>query len=171
LATALHGDHLSVAQSLRLPSTINPKPQREGAGCRLLNLSERRYRLQDFAAFLSRSTLRPPSHRTAFTTPYVPSAELIAHVTQALIRRGGKVRGDWVNGACPFPERHQHRDQHPSFGFNTRTGYGFCHVCGTLLLKDLCAALDLHPSNRVARNEVMHPASNPVPNLIYTRLT
>lgn len=45
-------------------------------------------------------------------------------------------RGDWLNGACPFPERHKHGDRHPSFGFNTKTGYGFCHVCGTLLLKN-----------------------------------
>jgi hypothetical protein len=59
------------------------------------------------------------------------------------MQRGGRVRGDWVNGACPFPERHRNADHHPSFGFNMRSGYGFCHVCGTLLLKDLCPVLGL----------------------------
>src|SRR5690606_32860862 len=111
-----HGDNLSVAQSLRVPSTINHKPQREGAVCRLIELSERSYSLQDFAAYLPRSTIRQPLRGAAFNCRYIPSVDLIVHVTQALIRRGGKVRGDWVNGACPFPERHQHGDQHPSFG-------------------------------------------------------
>ena len=50
-------------------------------------------------------------------------------------------RGDWLNGPCPYAGQHKHGDRHPSFGFNTRTGYGFCHVCGSMLLKELYALL------------------------------
>ncbi|MBC7794433.1 MAG: hypothetical protein H7Z43_12075 [Clostridia bacterium] len=145
LAVALDGDPLSVAQSLRIIQSFNTKPSRESAVCRLLDINERRYAIHDFTTFLPRPTVRQPP-RTQFTTPDGPSSDLIARVTQELVHCGCKARGDWVNGACPFPERHKHGDQHPSFGFNTRTGYGFCHVCGTLLLKDLCVALSLQSS-------------------------
>lgn len=154
LADMLHGDRLSVAQSLRLVASVNTKPQRNGAVCCLLDLNEQRYALHDFAAYLPHPALRPAAHRTGSTTPYVPSADLIARVAHALVQRGGRLRGDWVNGACPFPEQHRHNDQHPSFGFNMHTGYGFCHVCGTLLLKDLCPALGVTPFNQL-RREVM----------------
>jgi hypothetical protein len=142
LAETLGGDRLSVAQSLRVVGSVNTKPSRGNVMCSLIELHERRYALDDFAAYLPRPALRPTSQRIQSTTPYVPSAELIALVVSALMQRGGRVRGDWVNGACPFPERHRNADHHPSFGFNMRSGYGFCHVCGTLLLKDLRTALN-----------------------------
>jgi hypothetical protein len=171
LAETLGGDRLSVAQCLRVVSSVNTKPSRGNALCRLIELHERRYALDDFAAYLPRPAPRPTSQRIQSTTPYVPSADLIAHVTQALLQRGGRLRGDWVNGACPFPGHHRHNDQHPSFGFNTRTGYGFCHVCGTLLLKDLCAALNVRPSdhNGMTRKEVMPGSVARVSSRILTR--
>jgi hypothetical protein len=171
LAAALGGDSLSVAQSLRVVSSVNTKPSRGNALCRLIELHERRYCINDFTAYLPRPAPRPTSQRIQSTTPYVPSADLIAHVTQALLQRGGRLRGDWVNGACPFPGHHRHNDQHPSFGFNTRTGYGFCHVCGTLLLKDLCAALNVRPSdhNGMTRKEVMPGSAARVSSRILTR--
>jgi hypothetical protein len=148
LAAATCGDMLSVAQSLRVPSTVNTKPSRHHAPCHLIELHERRYTPDDFSAYLplsvspglQRSTQRQ-AHRQA--SPYIPNPDLIARVTHALLARGCKPRGDWLNGGCPFPDRHKHADRHPSFGFNMRTGYGFCHVCGTLLLRDLCPALGL----------------------------
>jgi hypothetical protein len=143
LAVALGGDRLSVAQSLRVVSSVNTKPSRGNALCRLIELHDRRYCINDFTAYLPCPAPRPTSQHIQSTTPYVPSADLIARITHALMQRGGKLRGDWVNGACPFPERHKHGDRQPSFGFNTRSGYGFCHVCGSLLLKDLCPALGI----------------------------
>jgi len=103
--------------------------------------------------------------------PYTLNADLVARVTDELIRRRCKWRGDWLNGGCPFPERHKHGDQHPSFGFNIRTGYGFCHVCGTLLLKDLCAALNVHPSDYggLTRKEVMPSSLSQFSSRILTR--
>jgi len=43
LATALGGDRLSVAQSLRVPGSRNTKPSRGNALCKVLELHERRY--------------------------------------------------------------------------------------------------------------------------------
>lgn len=150
MAAALGGDRLSVAQSLRVVSSTNTKQSRGNALCRLVELHERRYCINDFAAYLPRPTPRPAQS----VIPYVPNADLIAQVTQAFMGRGGRLRGDWVNGACPFPSNHKHDDRHPSFGFNTSTGYGFCHVCGTLLLKDLCPALGI-PAFEQPRKGVM----------------
>lgn len=143
LAAALNGDRLSLAQSLRVVGSVNTKPARGSALCRLLELHERRCCINDFTAYFPLSAPPPAVRHSQLTRPYVPNDDLIARVAHALMRRGGRLRGDWVNGACPFPERHKHGDRHPSFGFNIRTGYGCCHVCGTLLLKELCPALGI----------------------------
>jgi len=137
LASKLGGDSLSVAQSLRVVSSINTKPSRAGAVCHLLDLNQRRYPLADFTGLL------PKLQRVRPSSPFVLNPTSIAHLSDSLLRRGFKRRGDWLNGTCPYPERHKHADHHPSFGFNTRTGYGYCHVCGSMLLKDLCAVLHL----------------------------
>lgn len=146
LAVALHGDHLSVAQSLRVPLSHNSKPMRGNALCRVLELHDHRYALNSFKAYLPSDRLqrRQSSVSTpAARAPTLLNADMLQRVADALLASGCKPRGDWLNGACPFPQRHKHADRHPSFGFNRKTGYGFCHVCGTLLLKDLCAALGI----------------------------
>jgi hypothetical protein len=51
--------------------------------------------------------------------------------------QGYKPNGDWLNGPCIYPENHAHGDRRNSFGFNTRTGYGFCFVCGSMLAKEI----------------------------------
>ena len=144
LATALGGDTLSVAQSLRVPGSRNTKPSRGNALCHVLELHERRYPLEAFNGYLPGSIVqRPRSVTSTHNQKFIPNAGLVAQIADALAADGCKPRGDWLNGACPFPERHKHGDQHPSFGFNTHTGYGYCHVCGTLLLKDLCRVFNL----------------------------
>jgi hypothetical protein len=147
LATALHGDSLSVAQSLRLVQSVNTKASRGNAPCQLLELHERRYALEAFKAYLPVDRSQPRRSSSASTpaarAPILLNADTIQRVADALLASGCKPRGDWLNGACPFPTRHKHEDRHPSFGFNRKTGYGFCHVCGTLLLKDLCPTLGI----------------------------
>lgn len=167
LAAGVDGDYLSPAQSLRIVQTVNTKPQRDGATCYLIELHKRRYTLDDFTAYLPlpvapalRRNTQHQVHRQA--SPYIPDPDLIAQVANALLACGCKLRGDWLNGMCPFPERHKHDDQHPSFGFNIRSGYGFCHVCGTLLLKDLCPALGIQPFD--TRKEVMPVSKTSVSN-------
>ncbi|MGQ9816003.1 MAG: hypothetical protein ACUVR3_12790 [Candidatus Roseilinea sp.] len=129
----------------RLVGTCNTKAQAGGALCRLLEFHpERRYSLDDFAlyAISSRQTYSRSSHQT--------TGELNPRVVDALaalfLAHGYKSRGTWLSGPCVYPQRHQHGDAHPSFGYNTASGYGFCHVCGTLLTKDLCGAVGIDPT-------------------------
>jgi hypothetical protein len=130
LASALSGDRLSVAQSLRWVGSINTKPAREGARCQIIDLTDRRCPLTDFTPLL-------PQPRIPSSLP-IPKTDDLAAV---FLTRGYRRCGDWLNGPCPYPHRHKHGDRRPSFGFNTRTGYGFCHVCGSMLSKDLSAVL------------------------------
>ena len=146
LAAAVHGDYLSVAQSLRVPLSHNTKPMRSNARCHVLELHEHRYALEAFKAYLPVDHQQP--RRSSASTPATRApiplhADTLQRVADALRASGCKPRGDWLNGVCPFPEHHKHADRHPSFGFNIKTGYGFCHVCGTLLLRDLCPTLGI----------------------------
>lgn len=151
LTVKLGGDALSVAHSLRLPGTVNTKPERGGVPCHLVDLREESYPLADFEPLVEKPLLAPvtviqnsqPLHGAS---DQVLNPDLIAVVAAAFALQGYRRRGDWLNGMCLFPERHMHGDRHPSFGFNTCTGYGFCFVCGSMLLKDLCHVLGIQPA-------------------------
>ncbi|MEO8391550.1 MAG: DNA-primase RepB domain-containing protein [Chloroflexota bacterium] len=151
LSVKLGGDSLSIAHSLRLPGTINTKPERAGARCHLVDLRDEHYPLSVFEPLVetlpSIPTVIPRRLRTLQNTfGQSLNPDLIAAMADHFAQQGYRQRGDWLNGPCIYPEQHQHGDRHSSFGFNTRTGYGFCYVCGTLLLKDLCALFGIHPA-------------------------
>lgn len=137
LASALGGDRLSVAQSLRWVGSINTKPARESVRCQIIDLTDRNCRLTDFMPLLPQPCL-------SSSRPIPKTDDLAA----AFLLRGYRRSGDWLNGSCPYPHRHKHGDRRPSFGFNIRTGYGFCHVCGSMLSKDLSAVLGVSTVNR-----------------------
>lgn len=84
---------------------------------------------------------RSTGQRTAARTPVSPA--LVAALADHFRARGYRQKGDWLNGPCIYPERHAHRDHHRSFGFNTRTGYGYCFVCGSMLAKEMGRVLGL----------------------------
>jgi len=145
LAAALRGDVMSPAQSMRLIGTRNTKARTGGALCHLLAFHpDRRYSLDDFAQYatLPRKICTRSSHQT--------TGELNSRVVGALadlfLAHGYKPRGTWLNGPCVYPECHKHSDARPSFGYNTASGFGYCHVCGTLLTKDLCHAVGIDPA-------------------------
>jgi hypothetical protein len=71
--------------------------------------------------------------------------DLIRAIARELERRGAKHRKGWLNVSCIYPERHRNGDKHPSFGFNTASGYGFCHRCGSILARDICERLGIDP--------------------------
>lgn len=147
LAQQLNGDPLSVAQSLRLPGTINTKPTR-GTRCQVIQHNEDHYMPDDFHALQPHKAkrvyrLRAPPHSQGDTL----NADLINVITQHFQRINYRRRGDWLNGSCIYPRHHQHEDRNPSFGFNTRTGYGYCHRCGSMLLKDICQQLHIQPAD------------------------
>jgi hypothetical protein len=137
LAGIFSGDRMSIAQSLRLVGSINTKPSRNGAACQIVELDEQRFTLEHFAGLLP-SPLLPQK-----PVPHEQIADLTAAFAHTLTLLGYTQRGDWLNGPCPYAGHHKHGDRHPSFGFNTRTGYGYCHVCGSMLLKDLCKILSV----------------------------
>jgi len=149
---------------MRLVGTRNTKAQAGGALCHLLELHpERRYMMDDFApyALSPRQTCSRSLHQT--------TGELNPRVVDALadllLAHGYKSRGTWLSGPCVYPERHQHGDARPSFGYNTASGYGFCHVCGSLLTKDLCGVMGIDP---VDLGGLMKPARDTKPVQIGT---
>jgi len=152
LAAKLGGDRLSPAQSLRLPQTQNTKPQRGNALCKIVVLRDVRYMLADFDLPSEHPPPRRPCTRPSPVVRHARSNRalnpaLIAAVADNLIEQGYRRSGDWLSGPCLFPQNHHHADTHTSFGFNVRTGYGNCFRCNSILLKDICQMLMIHPSD------------------------
>jgi hypothetical protein len=134
---------------MRLVGSMNVKPHRPPTRCELIQLHpDRRYTLDDFAPYAILPRKTPDRHRPRICQT---TGELNPRVVEALadlfLAQGFKVRGTWLNGSCVYPERHQHGDAHPSFGYNTATGFGYCHICGTMLTKDLCHAVGIAPAD------------------------
>jgi len=159
LAAALRGDVLSPAQSMRLVGTRNTKAQAGGALCRLLEFHpERRYSLDDFAPYAI--SPRKTYSRSLHQAPGELNPRVVEALADLFLARGYKSRGTWLNGPCVYPQRHQHGDAHPSFGYNTASGYGFCHVCGTLLTRDLCGAVGI---DLASLGGLLKPARDTIP--------
>jgi hypothetical protein len=134
---------------MRLVGSMNVKPHRTPTCCELIQLHpDRRYTLKDFDqyAVLPRkiSVLHRPRgcHTRGELNPRVVEA-----LADLFLAQGFKVRGTWLNGSCVYPEHHKHGDAHPSFGYNTATGLGYCHICGTMLTKEICRATHIDPAN------------------------
>ncbi len=150
LARTFGGDGLSPAQSLRLPGTVNTKPERGGALCHLVERSDRHYHLSDFQPFV------PPvphlqERRTAARTAHPPNSknhnvQLIHTITTVLYRdyaaREQQRRSDWLAALCPCGHARDSPGSH--FYFNPAIGCGRCHGRhGTLRLTDLCSVLGI----------------------------
>ncbi|MBL8162793.1 MAG: hypothetical protein JNJ61_12470 [Anaerolineae bacterium] len=150
LARTFGGDGLSPAQSLRLPGTVNHKPERGGAMCHLVECSAHHYPLSDFQPFVlptpsritRRSTTQTPTHPTGSRTLNV---ELIHAITTVLYRDYAareQRRSDWLAALCPCGHAHDSPGAH--FFFNPIIGCGRCHGRhGTLRLTDLCSVLGI----------------------------
>ena len=124
LSTWLGGDRLGVAGMLRVVGSRNTKPNR-GNIVEIITLTGRAYRARDFRAYLPVI----PTKQTAQQPLSVPHDPHV--LANQLVALGYKWRGEWLVGRCPSAERHNHGDRRPSFGFNMRTGFGHCFVCGT----------------------------------------
>jgi len=149
LARTFGGDGLSPAQSLRLPGTVNTKPERSGAVCHLVELSDRRYPLSNFQSFIS-PTPRPTARRLTVQTAYSTGSrtlnvELIHAITAVLYRDYAareQRRSDWLAALCPCGHARDSPGAH--FFFNPTIGCGRCHGRhGTLRLTNLCSVLGI----------------------------
>ncbi|MBN2470986.1 MAG: hypothetical protein JXN59_09695 [Anaerolineae bacterium] len=158
LAWIVRGDSLSVAQSLRLPGSMNTK---HGRPCRIMGLHpERRYTLEDFSAYLPRKRPadRPsikqhrrssakstnPLYAATSSPPHSLNPELIHQIERALIQdyAGCRRENGWIASLCPAGHEHDRPGQH--FHFNPVLGMGHCFGRhGRLLLKDLCPLLGI----------------------------
>jgi len=86
-----------------------------------------------------------PHRRKAAGHPPINPA-LVAAIAGYFSDQGYRQKGDWLNGPCIYPERHANHDLHRSFGFNRRSGYGYCFVCGSMLAKDIAQQLLIDPT-------------------------
>jgi hypothetical protein len=153
LATALDGDRLSPAQSMRLPGTVNTKPARGGALCQLVEMSDRHYALLDFQQFLPPVTNKARRPLVSTSLPClaanpirVLNPELIRAVTEALYRdyqARAQPHREWIAALCPCGHARDSPGAH--FFFNPVIGCGRCHGRhGTLPLTDLCSILGIN---------------------------
>lgn len=145
-------DPLSPVQSLRLVETLNTKPGRDNALCRIVEMHNSYHNIEAFAPLLLRPITKPPAtppRRRTFprSTSNTINPLVLQAVSDQLIGIGYVQQGDWLSGPCPYPERHQHGDVHHSFGFNLVSGYGNCFRCGSILLKDICTEIGLRPAD------------------------
>jgi hypothetical protein len=144
LARVTGGDRLTVAQSMRLPGTMNTKPGRGGAVCRLIDHHpDRRYPLQAFAAYVRQS----PCKTRTYPVQHDLNPALIARVVHILRTESGRrdSPGGWIAALCPAGHRRDYPGSH--FYFNPTRGMGHCFgKHGRLLLRDLCPLLGIAPA-------------------------
>jgi hypothetical protein len=149
LARTFGGDGLSPAQSLRLPGTVNHKPERGGAVCHLVETSDRHYRLSDFQSLLP-PVPRLQERQNAARAAHPPNSknlngQLIYAITTVLYRDYAareQRRSDWLAALCPCGHARDAPGAH--FYFNPAIGCGRCHGRhGTLRLTDLCSVLGI----------------------------
>ena len=153
LAEQLHGDRaINSASAMRLPGTINTKPDRNGAWCRLLELhAERCYPVEAFTPYLSKNM---ETNVTRASQPLIAStllhwtrdeyARIIQAVEDCLIRHfdGFWKPNGWLSSLCPCGHKHDRPGQH--FGFHASHRIGHCFgKHGRIDLMTLCDMLHL----------------------------
>jgi len=148
LARTLHGDRLTVAQSLRLPGTRNTKSARRGALCHLVSVESQRYRLSDFADVVRAPRPRIPQTHSIRPSPHTTNTlnpTLIAAITERLSRDYAahpQANSAWMAALCPCGHARDSPGAH--FFWNPTIGCGRCHGRhGTLRLTDLCSVLGI----------------------------
>ena len=151
LAERLGGDSvLTVANSMRLPGTLNTKSDRENALCHLVDCDpERRYLLAEFASIIPPKSeiSRAYSHKP-WTNTVVAHTEgvepVIDAVTDAVLHiLDGHPRGNgFIAARCPLPHNRDKPGMH--FSYHPTSGVGFCFgKHGKLSLQEMCHVLGI----------------------------
>lgn len=159
LASCLGGDPaISIAQSLRLPGTVNTKPGRNNILCQIVeHHPERYYELQQFTPFIlnpSRAKTQTVWLRQQMRDDAVwesanvgdPNPMLVDEIMACLIAEfGGYIQPNgWLGAYCPCGHHRDRPGKH--FGFNPNWGIGVCFGRhGRLKLIDLCPFLRIDP--------------------------
>lgn len=132
---------------------------------RVLDLTELAAWIEAFRPRQAVREWQPPTRMNFLTGDAPLNPRVIDAIGRTLAGQGFKQHGDWLHGSCIHPERHKNSDRNPSFGFNTQTGYGHCYVCGTMLAKEICEALNIDP------DRVGGLVERPQPPIIQTQPT
>jgi hypothetical protein len=150
LADYFGGDKvITVAQSMRLPGSINNKLGRQITSCRLISMqSDLRYDLADFSAYkatLRRSPIPHWSRPNSGNKLSMGTAQFLAKAVeeQLFTEYGGFIRKNgWLAALCPFPHTHDKPGMH--FGFNPSFRCGYCFGRhGKIALDELCHQLGI----------------------------
>jgi hypothetical protein len=149
LAEALGGDTvLTVANSMRLPGTINTKSGREGAVCHIVECTpERRYRLADFASMIPHQPAytrwRKPFHNGLLARHETVEPAIDA-VTAAVLRilDGHPRSNGFIAARCPLRHKRDRPGMH--FSYHPTSGVGYCFgKHGKLSLQEMCHVLGI----------------------------
>jgi hypothetical protein len=164
LAEHLHGDEkLTVAQSMRLPGTINTKPGRENAACAFISYHpEQRYSFDAFNDFIPEFMSHPRHDASpddlAGTVPHSVLDVLTAAVLQKL--DGFPGGSGYIRACCPFHHERDRPGMH--FSYNPESGWGHCFgKHGKIPPADLCRRLGVqtHSADQVhfVRRHILDP--------------
>ena len=142
----LKGDPMSISQILRLPGSVNTKPKRNRARCRIVELQNYRYTPENF------NRLLPKADSPVRSGPYRPAPTMNPALIQAVVatlyrQYGGFDRHNgWIGALCPLGHKRDRPGQH--FSFNPKLALGVCQGRHQrILLKALCAAINLNPQD------------------------
>ncbi len=149
LAQHLGGDEaLSVAQSMRLPGTINTKRGRNFALCHFVSYHPARlYTLGEFAPFIAQPMRyrRQLSSSSSQWSDQPASPETIEAVTEAVLNllEGHWRQNGFIAARCPLPHHRDKPGMH--FSYQPETGWGYCFgKHGKIPLVEMCRLLGVH---------------------------
>ncbi len=146
LAHTLKGDYLTAATALRLPGSLNSKPDRNNALCQIDTWEpERHYSIAEFTPFMTPKTQRTNNQPSLQERFHCRScADLVSEIETILIREfGGYMKPNgWLAAHCPCGHTRDRAGQH--FGFHPGFGIGMCFGRhGRLNLETICDQLHL----------------------------
>ena len=148
LAQRLKGDEaLSVAQSMRLPGTINTKSGRENAECSFVSYHpERRYDFSEFAPFLPKVLPHPHHHWDHDEYGHDLPRSVLDALTDAVLH---ELAGHWsgngyIRALCPFAHLKDRPGMH--FSYHAESGWGHCFgKHGKVPPTRMCKVLGMQP--------------------------
>ena len=153
LATYTNGDTtMSADQIMRLPGTINHKPDRKKAPCEIIDGNPNLYTLNDFRSFEADIIIPPPvipiltlkqihhaSSSTHQSETDILNPNLVDAITKEFQRRGGFMKDNgWMAVYCPYGHKH---DRFPGDHAYWNPQKGILHCFG-----------DSHPDNTFTYN-------------------
>jgi hypothetical protein len=114
------GDILSVAQSMRLPGTINTKQCRSNVRCECIYwYPNRRWRLEQFAPYMfSNGRTIPMRQFESLSGKQV--GDWLIHKHEGFVKSNG-----WIAALCPFGHSSDYPGKHFNWNPNLRIGYCF----------------------------------------------